>query len=45
MDNQDYREALLLVGEGSRFQPAIERRLAAREFGDIMLGGEWFGSR
>jgi hypothetical protein len=45
MDNDDRGEALFLIGEGARFQPMIECRLAAGEFGNIMGGSQRFRRR
>ena len=47
MDDKNGRKALLLIGECSRLEPAIERRLAAGELGRIMRGrqGLWLGDR
>lgn len=42
MDNHDRREALFLIGEGSRFQPVIECRVTAGEFGNVMGRGKRF---
>jgi len=42
MNDEDSGEALLLIGEGACFQPVIECRLAAGEFGNIMSGSERF---
>ncbi len=36
MDNKNGRETLLLVGQSSRFELAIERRLAAGKLREIM---------
>lgn len=45
MHDKNCREALFLIGKGSRLQPVIERRLAAGEGDDIMRGRQRFGSR
>ena len=45
VNDEDGREALLLIRESAHLQPVIERRLATGEFENIMRGGERFGSR
>jgi hypothetical protein len=45
VDDIDGRETLLLVRQGARLQPVIERRLSGAELSDIMLGGNGFGLR
>lgn len=45
VNDENGGKTLLLIGKGARLQPVIERRLATGEFGNIMRGGERFGSR
>ena len=44
MDDEDGCKALLLVGQRSRLEPAIERRLAAGELGKSMGRRQQFGA-
>jgi len=43
MDDHDYGEPLLLIGECPGLQPMIERGLAAREVGYVVAGIQQFG--
>jgi hypothetical protein len=44
MNDKNGRKALLLVGQSSRFEPAIKRRLAAGEISEIMGRRQRFGA-
>ncbi|KNY12933.1 hypothetical protein AKG11_32025 [Shinella sp. SUS2] len=45
VNDENCREALLLIGESACLQPVIKRRVPTGELGHVMRGGERFGSR